>query len=149
MREDIKKIYLSDRYTYDSIMGFRFNESDENRKYYIYEWHTTTGKIFYIGKGTGNRYSHIIKEIETYRENNRKYKGQNYALLQDTYGIDYSIIMSGLTECEALIMETYYIIKYLTKKQPLLNQIIPEVDDNTYNFWYKVHYSGNMLDFYK
>jgi len=149
MREDIKQIYLNDTWTYDGIFGFKYNESDADRKYYVYEWHTTTGKIFYVGKGTNERYNHILKEIATYENNPRKYKGKNYKLLKDTYGIDYSIVMNELTECEALIMETYYIIQYLKDRQPLLNQIIPCVDDDIYQFWYDVHYGNNLLEYYK
>jgi hypothetical protein len=45
MREDIKQIYLADRWTYNDI---DYDESDDNRKYYVYEWHTSNGKIFYV-----------------------------------------------------------------------------------------------------
>lgn len=148
MREDVKQIYLADRWTYDCVMGFEFNESDENRKYYVYEWHTSNGKIFYVGKGTGKRYNHIIKEIEDYEANPKKYKGKNYKILKDTYGIDYSIIMPELTECEALIMENYFIVNYLSERQPLLNQIIPDVPEDSYEFWYNVHYKGNITDYF-
>lgn len=148
MIEDIKAIYQSDKWTYDNILGFNYNESDDNRKYYVYEWHTSTGKIFYIGKGTGKRYNHIIKEIEAYENNPRKYKGKNYKLLQDTYGIEHTIIMSELTECEALIMETYYIIKCLSDHHPLLNQVIPCVSEELEAFWSDVHYSGNLLEYF-
>lgn len=146
MREDIKQIYLADTWSYNDIT---YDESDDNRKYYVYEWHTTNGKIFYVGKGTGKRYNHILKEIEVYENNPRKYKGKNYKLLKDTYGIDYSIIMTELTECEALIMENYYIIKYLSERQPLLNQITPYIDDDTEEFINNVHYSGKLLDYFK
>lgn len=149
MREDIKQIYLADRWTYEGVMGFEFNESDENRNYYVYEWHTGNGKIFYVGKGTGKRYSHILKEIEACENNPRKYKGKNYKILKDTYGIDYSIIMPELTESEALIMENYFIIKYLSERQPLLNQIIPSVPEDSYDFWYDVHYKGELLDHFR
>lgn len=149
MREDIKNIYQSDRWTYESVLGFEYDESDDNRKYYVYEWHTNKGKIFYVGKGTGKRYDHILKEIAAYENDARKYKGKNYKLLQDAYGIEYSIIMSELTECEALIMENYFIIKYLSERQPLLNQVIPCVDEELEQFWYDVHYSGKLLDYFK
>lgn len=149
MREDIKNIYLSDKWTYEGVFGFRFDDSDDNRKYYVYEWHTTSGKIFYVGKGTGKRYNHILKEIEVYENNPRKYKGSTYKLLKDAYGIEYSIIMSDLTNCEALIMETYYIMKYLTERQPLLNTITPYVDEETEQFWYDVNYSGKLLEYFE
>jgi hypothetical protein len=149
MREDIKQIYLADRWTYEGVMGFEFDESDENRKYYVYEWHTSNGKIFYVGKGTSKLYNHILKEIEVCENNPRKYKGKNYKTLKDTYGIDYSILMPDLTESEAIIMENYFIIKYLSERQPLLNQIIPSVPEDSYNFWYDVHYKGELLDYFK
>ena len=149
MREDIKKIWLADRWTYDSVLEGNLNESDDNRKYFVYEWHTSNNKIFYVGKGTGKRYDHILKEIETYENNPRKYKGKNYKILKDEYGIDYSIIMTDLTENEALIMEAYYIIKYLAERQPLLNQILPPVPDYSYEYWYNVHYKGELLDYFK
>ena len=149
MREDIKNIYQSDRWTYEGVLGFEYDESDDNRKYFVYEWHTKTGKVFYVGKGTGKRYDHILKEIADYENNPRKYKGKNYKLLQDAYGIEYSIIMSELTECEALIMENYFIIKCLSERQPLLNQVIPCVDEELEQFWYDVHYSGKLLDYFK
>ena len=130
------------------MLGGDFDESDENRRFYIYEWHTSNGKIFYVGKGTAKRYNHILKEIEACENNPRKYKGRNYKILRDTYGIDYSIIIADLTENEALIMEAYYIIKYLSERQPLLNQVLPCVSDDSYKFWYDVHYSGKLLDYF-
>lgn len=149
MREDIKKIYLADRWTYDSVFGFVFNELDENRKYYVYEWHTNNGHIFYIGKGTGKRYNHILKEIEVYENDPRKYKGRNYKILKDTYGIDYSLLMSELTECEALIMENYYIIKQLSERKPLLNLVIPCLSEEIEEWWQSVRWSDNVLDYFK
>jgi hypothetical protein len=149
MREDIKKIYLADRWTYDGIMGFEFDETDENRKYYVYEWHTNNGHVFYIGKGTGKRYEHILKEIEVYENNPRKYKGKEYKILKDAYGIDYSILMSELTECEALIMENYYIIKQLSERKPLLNIITPCLPEDIEDWWFETRWSKNILDYYK
>ena len=146
MREDIKQIYLADTWTYSDI---DYDESDDNRKYYVYEWHTNNGKIFYVGKGTGKRYEHILKEIETYESNPRKYKGKNYKILKDAYGIGHTIIMNDLTECEALIMETYYIMKYLKERQPLLNMITPYIDDDTEDFRYNILYKDNLLDYFK
>ena len=57
--------------------------------------------------------------------------------------------MTDLTENEALIMEAYYIIKYLAERQPLLNQILPPVPDYSYEYWYNVHYKGELLDYFK
>ena len=149
MREDIKQIYLSDRWTYDGIMGFRFDESDDNRKYYVYEWHTTNGHTFYIGKGTGNRHNHILEEIEIYEKNPKKYKGKEYKILKDTYGIEYSIIESELTESEAYIMETYYMLKHLNERKPLLNIMIPCLSEELEDWWVDTRWSKDLLDSFK
>lgn len=149
MREDVKEIYLANKDIYDSIMGFEFDESDENRKYYVYEWFTKNGKTFYIGKGTGKRYNHILKEIEDYENNPKKYKGKDYKLLKDSYGIEHSILMSNLTECEALIMESYYIMEHLLKRKPLLNLVVPCLPDEIEEWWNETRWSKNVLDYYK
>ena len=149
MREDVKQIYLSDRWTYDGIMGFEFDDSDDDRRFYVYEWHTKNGHVFYIGKGTGKRYNHILKEIETYENNPRKYKGSAYKTLKDTYGISCSILMSELTKCEALIMENYYIIKHLCERKLLHNNIVPCLLEAVEEWWYDVCCNANILDFYK
>lgn len=149
MREDIKNIYLSDPDSYYHL-DIDLDEPEENRKFYIYEWFTVNGgKIFYVGKGTGKRYAHILNEIEIYEHNPRKYKGENYKKIKDKYGIDYNIIIDNLTDSEALIMETYYIMKYLKERQPLLNQIVPSIDENTDEYWYRVHYVGDILDYFE
>lgn len=149
MREDIKNIYLSNLDGY-SHLDIDLDESDDNRKFYVYEWFTCkTNKIFYVGKGTGKRYTHILKEIEVYENNPKKYKGEKYKILKDKYGIGHNIIIDNLTDSEALIMESYYIMKYLKERQPLLNQIIPCVDEETENYWYRVHYEGDILDYFE
>lgn len=149
MREDIKNIYLSDPYSY-SHLDIDLDEPEDNRKFYVYEWFTCdTHKVFYVGKGTGKRYAHILKEIELYENNPKKYKGKNYKIIKDQYGIDHNIIIDKLTDSEALIMETYYIMKYLKERQPLLNQVVPDIDDDANEYWYRVHYKGNILDYFE
>lgn len=151
MLDYIKQIYLEDKWTYDSMLPIDFNESDDDRRYYVYEWLTDNGKVFYVGKGTGKRYEHILKEIKMYEANPRKYKGEKYKILNDNYGIHHNIILNDLTECEAYIMETYYMIKYLREHQPLLNQDVPcfDEEEDIEKFWYDVHYGENFLDYYK
>lgn len=150
MREDIKNIYLSDIKKYSHIEGIDLDEPEDNRKFYVYEWFTKNNhKVFYVGKGTGKRYAHILKEIELYENNPKKYKGKNYKIIKDEYGVDYNIIMNELTESEALIMENYFIINYLKDRQPLLNQVVPEIDKETDEYWYNVHYKGNILDYFR
>lgn len=148
MREDIKAIYDLEPELY-YYLDIDLNSPDDNRRFYVYEWFTVDPyKVFYVGKGTGKRYAHILKEIELYENNNRKYKGKNYKLIKDKYQIDYKIILDGLTDTEALIMETYYIVKYLRERNPLLNQIKPTLDEATENYWHDVLYTGSVLDYF-
>lgn len=149
MREDIKSIYLSDPGAF-AHLDLNLDEPDDNRRFYVYEWFTKeNGKIFYVGKGTGKRYAHILKEIELYENNPKKYKGKNYKILKDRYGIDYRIVSDRLTDTEALILESYYILKYLSERQPLLNQVTPCMGQELEEYWHNVHYVGNILDYFE
>lgn len=147
MRDDIKKIYLQDPDNYNHL-DIDLDDDSEDRRYYVYEW-ICNGKIFYVGKGTGKRYKHIVEEADLYERNNKKYKGQRWSILRAAYGISCNIIMSDLTDTEALIMETYYIVKYLKDRQPLFNHVIPELDEETDDYWNKVNYSKNILEFFE
>ena len=87
MREEIKKIYLDNPDNY-SHLDIDLDEPDDNRKYYIYEWFTCdTHKVFYVGKGTGKRYAHILNEIDLYENDHKKYKGKNYKIIKDNHKI--------------------------------------------------------------
>ena len=125
MREDVKKIYDENR---DIFWGrvVPHDDPDQPRKYYIYEWFTvSTNKVFYVGKGTGSRVRHILKEIEEFEKNPRKYKGSHYKILKDHFGIDYRIVMDNLTDEESQIMELYTIVQRLLDDHPLLQSVIP------------------------
>ena len=81
-------------------------ENGEDCRFYVYEWFTLEPKmIFYIGRGTGRRYNHIIDDM------NRTYRGDWYKLLQEKYGINYRIVLDNLTTQEADIYEIFYIWK--------------------------------------
>lgn len=82
-----------------------------DKKYYVYRWFTKTNPpmFFYVGKGTGNRYRHILKEIADL-ENDKlskttAHRVEKFKKLKDSYGIDYEIIKSSLTNEEALKYE--------------------------------------------
>lgn len=116
MREDVKKIYDENR---DIFFGFvvPHDEPNQPRKFYVYEWFTvSTDKVFYVGKGTGTRYKHILKEAE---------KSPYYKPLKDEFGIDSRIIVDKLTNEESEIMELYFIVQRLLENQPLLQSVIP------------------------
>ena len=125
MRDDVRKIYDDNR---DIFWGhvIPHDEEDSPRKYYVYEWFTvSTNKVFYVGKGTGSRVQHILKEIEAFEKNPRKYKGSHYKVLMDCFGIDYRIIVDNLTDEESQIMELYTIVQRLLENHHLLQSIIP------------------------
>ena len=57
--------------------------------------------------------------------------------------------MSDLTECEAIIMENYYIIKQLSERKPILNTITPCLPEDIEEWWYDIRCNANILDYYK
>lgn len=80
-------------------------ENGDDRRFYVYEWYTKEPHmVFYVGRGTGKRYNHIIGDMDRSR-------GDYYRLLQDKYGIEYRIVLEGLTNQEASIYEIYLIWK--------------------------------------
>lgn len=93
------------------------NENIGDRKYYVYEWFTKNeNKIFYVGKGTGKRYAHIISDM-------KRNRGGYYKQLEDKYGISYRILLENLTEQEALIYEIYIIWKREKEGEVLIQSI--------------------------
>ena len=72
----------------------------DDNKFYVYEWYIiNTGEVFYVGKGTGNRYKRLI--------------GRNYFFqcMYDTHDCNVRKIYENLTEQEAFEKEIE-IIKY-------------------------------------
>lgn len=65
-----------------------------DRKYYVYAWYyVDTGDIFYIGKGSGNRYKTVKRENNKFNE------------IVSQYECSSGILMNNLTEKEALMYE--------------------------------------------
>ena len=104
---------------------------DSIRNSYVYAWYTKTNpkKYFYVGKGKRDRYKHILKEISDVENNPRKYKGKAYKILKDNLGIDCEFLYESLTDKESTILEAYTLLKFYKEKQPLLNVIIPCLDE--------------------
>lgn len=83
----------------------------EDRKYYVYVWFfKNTDKIFYVGKGNGNR----CKARK--RKDNPKF---TEIVLNNE--CDYKIIKNGLTEDEAFALEIKTISYYRSVGEPLIN----------------------------
>ena len=95
----------------------------ESKKSYVYAWYTKgdNKKTFYIGKGTGSRFKHILKEIQEFEKNPKRYKGCRYKLLNDLFGIDYEILLTGISNYEAEVFEYIMIQVYFKKGEVLLN----------------------------
>jgi tetratricopeptide (TPR) repeat protein len=114
LREDVRELY--EKYRKEFIT--KIVEEDDygnERRFDIYEWFTKdTGKVFYVGKGTGARYNHIISDM-------KRSKGICYKELQENFGIDYRIIANELTNIEAEIYEICWIHERTSQGEVLLN----------------------------
>lgn len=114
LREDIGELYLK----YHKEFKFRVpseNNYNNERRFYVYEWFTQDeGKIFYVGKGTGKRYNHVLSEIGD------EYRGIYYKELQNNFGIAHHIIADNLTNLEAEIYEICWIHERTSQGEVLL-----------------------------
>lgn len=84
---------------------------NEEKKFYVYEWFVKeSGKIFYVGKGTGDRY---------------KSKDRNYMfkMIEYQFEIDVRIVKDGLSEHEAYVLEESLLVKYARDGEVLINTV--------------------------
>ncbi|WP_425801851.1 hypothetical protein ACHOLT_14170 [Desulfitobacterium sp. Sab5] len=118
-------------------MGFRVpseNNYNNERRFYVYEWFTKDeGKIFYVGKGTGTRYNHILSEISD------KYRGIYYKELQDNFGIDFRIIADNLTNLEAEIYEICWMHERTSQGEVLLQFVDMPINMDEHNEMLKMY----------
>ena len=129
----VKSLYYKyqndcNKFAYDITRG----EHGE-KKYYVYAWHTIQlpKRYFYVGKGTKDRYKHILKEIKEYKsgekKNNTRYK--QYSLIQEHCGIECEFVLSNVSEYEALIFEQCVKLELWNRGEVLL-VVEGVVDDN-------------------
>ena len=152
MQKFIEEIYNKHKWDLDMFGSTPEHYDDLIRDSYIYAWFTKTSpkKYFYIGRGKGSRYNHILKDIEAIK--NGKRKGYHYKLLQENLGIDYEFLYENLTQKEAVILEAYTILNLLTKKEPLLNVITPCLDEDLEVERWKIFKEKDVnkfLDYYR
>ena len=87
--------------------GMKF---DTERRYYVYAWYVKdTSEVFYIGKGTRNRYK------------NRKRENRFFTHMVNKHDCDSLILKDGLTEQEAFDLEKVMIEHYRTENTRLTN----------------------------
>lgn len=111
---------------------------------YIYAWFAKTipKRYFYVGKGTDNRYKHILNKIKEYKNGKKNERFKRFSEIQDKWGIDCEIVIKGLTDYEALIYEECLKLQFLDNGEVLLNvEGIP--DDTLCGNWNSEHRGAN------
>lgn len=77
--------------------------TESDRKYYVYEWYNVdTGHVFYVGKGTGDRYKKVSQGS----------RNKFFVRYYNAHHCDVRIIANNLTEMEAYNQEHETILKY-------------------------------------
>lgn len=84
--------------------------AEKDKKYYVYAWYIKENdEVFYIGKGSGNRYK------------TRKRENNYFMRVLNKYDCDVKILKSGLTEKEAFDLEIEMIAYYRTISKHMTN----------------------------
>ena len=105
LHNDVATLYdeFKDRISIGQLMMLPIDGGES--KYYVYEWFTTDSqKVFYVGKGTDNRYKHIYADMARPR-------GEEYKELCSNFGISHRFAIKGITSYEAALYELCLIIK--------------------------------------
>ena len=115
---------------------------NKEKRYYVYAWYIKdSGEVFYIGKGTGNRYK------------TRKRENVYFMRIINKYDCEPKIVKDGLSEKEAFDLEIKLIAYYRVHSKRLTNVLdggdsppnttgIPRTDE------WKKHISENLKKFY-
>jgi len=123
VNDKVKEIYYKYKGKCEKYLTSVYNADNVNHRYYVYAWHTKTEpkRYFYVGKGTGSRYKHIISDINKYKNGKQNLRFKRYSQIQDKWGIDCEIIIKNLTQYEALIYEECQKLEFLCNGEVLLN----------------------------
>lgn len=137
VREDVKELYYQFKGRCEEYLPFISDAENGARRYYVYAWYAKTEPFsyFYVGKGTGRRYNHILSDIDKYKNGKQNLRFQRYSEIQDKWGIDYVILIDKLTEYEALICEECKKLEFLDKGEVLLN--VEGIPDEYLPVWWK------------
>lgn len=121
--DEVKDLYYKYKGRCECFLPFISDADNKIRRYYVYAWYAKTEPkgYFYVGKGTGKRYNHILSDIGKYKNGKKNLRFQRYSEIQDKCGIDYEILLDKLTEYEALIYEECKKLEFLDNGEVLLN----------------------------
>ena len=129
----VKDLYYEYQYDCNKLAYAICQGEHGEKRFYVYAWHTIQlpKRYFYVGKGTNNRYKHILKEIKQYKsgeqKNNPRYK--KYSMIQDHCGIECEFLLTNLSEYESLLYEECVKLDFWKRGEVLLN-VEGAVDDN-------------------
>lgn len=121
--ENVKTIYEKHMGQCERFITSVFSADNSVRRFYVYAWFAKTEpkRYFYVGKGAGVRWKHILADIKKYKDGKHSIRFQRYSQIQEKWGIDCEILIKGLTECEALIYEECQKLEFLKNGEILLN----------------------------
>ena len=113
--------------------------------HYVYAWFakTTPKRYFYVGKGTRSRYNHILHKIKDHKRGNKNERFRRFSEIQEKWGIDYEIVIKGLTDYESLIYEECLKLQFIDNGEVLLDvEGVP--DDSLIGNWNKENRLNNV-----
>lgn len=121
--DNIKNLYYRYQELCNQYLSSLPQYDPDRSGYYVYAWCTNTDpkRYFYVGKGTGNRWRHVLSDIENARTGKHNKRFERYALLQDKFGISCDLMLKDLTEYEALIAEECLKLRFCEQGEVLLN----------------------------
>ncbi len=121
--EPVKQMYSKYKGRCEAFLQSVFSADKTQKNRYIYIWYAKTEpkRIFYVGKGTGSRYRHILHKIEAYKNGKKNERFKRFSQIQDRWGIDYCIVIKGLSDYEALIYEQCLKLELIDNGEVLLN----------------------------
>lgn len=104
------------------LQSVYYADNTKNNRY-VYAWFAKTEpkRYFYVGKGTDRRYNHILYKIKEYKNGKKNERFKRFSEIQEKWGIDYEIVIKGLTDYEALIYEQCLKLQFIDNGEVLLN----------------------------
>lgn len=121
--EAVREMYYKYKGRCEQFLQSIYEADNTKNNRYIYAWFAKTEpkRYFYVGKGTGSRYNHILQKIREHKNGKKNERFKRFSEIQDKWGIDYEIIINNLTDYEALIYEECLKLQFIDNGEVLLN----------------------------